>query len=181
MKRWMLTWFATLSLLMIVAGSVASPAAAAPGGNADNARACQQGGWETLARDGDAGTAFVNQGECVRYGAQGGTLVLYVPYVAPSISVVRNGTADIHGDATGTNILYCGYLVTYDNFDESNPPVITFYHDGNFDSVSSYHFENGYTHVDIVPFGKTQVIVVTDPQTGEVLATGAPQACEAAA
>jgi hypothetical protein len=84
MKRWMLVCFATLSLLMVVAGSVASPAAAAPGGNADNAKACHKGGWETLARTGAASTAFVSEEECVSYGAQGGSLI---PRTFPTVSV----------------------------------------------------------------------------------------------
>jgi len=166
MKRWILTCFATLSLLMVFAGTVANPAAAAPGGNSTNAQACQKDGFGKY-RDAQ-GNTFNNAGECVSALADG----------VPSISVVRNGTADIHGDPSGTVIVYCSYLVAYFNFDESNPPVITFWHDEVIESVSSYHFENGYVHVDIVPFGKTQVIVVTDPQTGEVLATGAPQVCE---
>ena len=58
---------------------------------------------------------------------------------------------------------------------------VTVYHDEVFDSVLPYLIMNGDPGGDIVPFGKTQVIVVTDGQTGEVLATGAPQVCEAPA
>jgi hypothetical protein len=99
----------------------------------------------------------------------------------PTISIVRTGTSDHHGDENGTNLTHCRYVVRYFDFDESNPPVITFWHDGAVESISGNHFENGYPHVDIVPFGITQVIVVTDPQTGEVLATGEPQVCESPA
>ena len=74
MKRWMVVCFTTLSLLTLVVGSVASPDALAQG-NSANAKACQKGGWATRARTEDPGAAFVNQDECVSYGAQGGTIV----------------------------------------------------------------------------------------------------------
>jgi hypothetical protein len=45
----------------------------AAGGNAENANLCQNGGWQTLTRS--DGSTFANQGDCVSYGAQGGTLV----------------------------------------------------------------------------------------------------------
>jgi hypothetical protein len=47
--------------------------AAAGGGNSDAAKACQQGGWQTLVRQ--DGTGFKNTGDCVSYAAQGGGLV----------------------------------------------------------------------------------------------------------
>lgn len=88
----------------------------------------------------------------------------------------------------GTNIQYCRYLVTYNNFlvhDPTNYDIqtfnVTFYHDGVQESVGKYIIENGVPTVDIVWFGVTQVIVATDRQTGEVLATGEPQVCEAPA
>jgi hypothetical protein len=48
----------------------AAPAAAA-GGNSGNAKLCQKNGWKSLVRS--DGTPFANQGDCVSYGAQGGT------------------------------------------------------------------------------------------------------------
>jgi hypothetical protein len=106
-KRWILACFATLGLLVLVA----SPAAAVPGGNAENAKDCQNGGY--VHYNDAQGNPFKSVGECVSSLAQG----------VPTISVVRNGTADIYGQQ-GTNILYCAYLVTYFNFDESNPPSL---------------------------------------------------------
>jgi hypothetical protein len=47
-------------------------AQAANGGNSDNAKACQNGGWQQLVRA--DGSEFKNQGACVSYAAQGGTL-----------------------------------------------------------------------------------------------------------
>ena len=150
-------------------------------GNSEAAKACQKGGFVNwTARPG--GPPFASNGQCVRAGAQG------TIYPAPTISIVRDGTSDIDGQQ-GTNILCCFFWVTYDNL--MVPPVpfayedryfdVTFYHNGAFESVSTYLIENGVQVGDIVPFGTTQVIVVTDRQTGEVLATGAPQVCEAAA
>jgi len=46
-------------------------AAASAGGNSENAKLCQQGGWQSLV--GADGTAFTNTGDCVSYAAQGGT------------------------------------------------------------------------------------------------------------
>jgi hypothetical protein len=40
--------------------------------NSSNAHACQNGGWQNLARQ--DGTSFNNQDECVSYGAHGGVL-----------------------------------------------------------------------------------------------------------
>jgi hypothetical protein len=52
---------------------VGAGTAAAGGGNSDAAKACQQGGWQTLVRQ--DGTGFANTGDCVSYGAHGGALV----------------------------------------------------------------------------------------------------------
>jgi hypothetical protein len=46
--------------------------AAAGGGNSANAKSCQHGGWQNWLRADQ--TPFTNQGDCVSYGAQGGTL-----------------------------------------------------------------------------------------------------------
>jgi hypothetical protein len=100
MKHRLFAYFAMLSLLVLVVGSVTGPAAAAPGGNSDNAHACQQGGWQALARSEDPGTAFLNQDECVSYGAQGGTIVEYEPVVlnpAIHVSAFSVGAYDLWG------------------------------------------------------------------------------------
>jgi hypothetical protein len=64
MKRIALALCAGLALVVGVATATAS--------NSDNAKACQQGGWQNLARQ--DGTGFNNQDECVSYGAHGGLL-----------------------------------------------------------------------------------------------------------
>ena len=67
--------------LLVVAGVLAvavsvvgaGPAVAAKGGNSDNAHRCQKGGWESAFTT--TGGTFANQGDCVSYGAQGGTVL----------------------------------------------------------------------------------------------------------
>lgn len=58
-----------LSLLTVPFGANAAPG----GGNGANAHLCQQGGWQDLTRT--DGTPFKNQGDCISYAAQGGTVV----------------------------------------------------------------------------------------------------------
>jgi hypothetical protein len=60
-------------VLALVAVVWLAPAALADEGNSENAKACQKGGWALLTTS--SGESFANQGDCVSYGAQGGTLV----------------------------------------------------------------------------------------------------------
>ena len=61
-----------LGIVAVLLGVLVSPVVAAPGGNADNAAKCANGGYLTYT---DAnGTPFKNAGECTRYGAQVGEL-----------------------------------------------------------------------------------------------------------
>ncbi len=99
---------------VIIGLAFAAPVAgAAPGnGNSANAKLCQKGGWATLARTEDPGTHFVDQSECVSYGAGGGVLTAYVP-PPPAISVemVRQGNQCVpHVRATNfaPNTTYVG-------------------------------------------------------------------------
>src|SRR5215467_7041841 len=71
-----------LILALFVAAATAAIIAplALAGGNSDTAHACQQGGWQNLARQ--DGTGFDNQDECVSYGAHGGRLITK-PKVTP--------------------------------------------------------------------------------------------------
>jgi hypothetical protein len=59
-------------LLAAVTAALMVPVALAGGGNSDNAKACQQSGWQNLVRQ--DGTGFKNAGDCVSYAAQGGVL-----------------------------------------------------------------------------------------------------------
>ena len=62
---------------LVVSLSVGVAPATAGGGNSANAKACQKGGWMNL--QGSDGTQFANQGECVSFGAHGGTIVATPP------------------------------------------------------------------------------------------------------
>jgi hypothetical protein len=69
-RLWCVLVAGAMTLVLCVAA--AGPAAAAKGGNSENAHRCQKGGWQSLF---DAnGSRFANQGDCVSYGAQGRTL-----------------------------------------------------------------------------------------------------------
>ena len=63
--RTLLVLFAALALTVGVA------TASADDGNSENAKLCQQDGWQDLVSA--DGTRFANQGDCVSYAAQGGT------------------------------------------------------------------------------------------------------------
>src|SRR3954454_3172254 len=58
-------------IVAAVSAAILVPLAVA-GGNYDNAKACQKGGWQSLVRQDNTG--FSNQYEWVSYGAHGGTL-----------------------------------------------------------------------------------------------------------
>ena len=64
--------FLLFALTLVVALSVGSSAALAGGGNSASAKACQKGGWQSLQSS--TGNTFASQGDCVSYGASGGTL-----------------------------------------------------------------------------------------------------------
>jgi hypothetical protein len=59
------------ALAVAVSVVAAGPAAAAKGGNRDNAHACQQGGHENRF-EAETGRPFKNAGDCASHGAQGG-------------------------------------------------------------------------------------------------------------
>jgi hypothetical protein len=59
------------ALTVAVSVVAAGLAAAAKGGNSDNAHACQQGGSGGLA-EAETGNPFKNAGDCTSHGAQGG-------------------------------------------------------------------------------------------------------------
>jgi hypothetical protein len=61
--------FVVGALAVVVSVVEAGPAFAAKGGNNDTAKACQQGGWQTLVPN--LGDRFANQGDCVNDGAKG--------------------------------------------------------------------------------------------------------------
>jgi hypothetical protein len=57
--------------LTLLTSAGAAPLAVSAQGNSASALACQNGGWQWLARE--DGSTFRNTGDCVSYGARGGT------------------------------------------------------------------------------------------------------------
>ena len=99
-----------LSAGMVV--GVAAPASAAS--NAENAKLCQKGGWETLVREDH--TPFKNQGDCVSYAARGGsfgTQCIDSAYVGGGRDITFEGPIDTHWNAT-----------RYDSYDGSCSPFL---------------------------------------------------------
>ena len=85
---------------LIAAASL--PASTAPGGNSANAKLCQKGGWNDWERS--DGTVFANQGECVRYVAQGGTLT---PVTGPITG--EPPSTDCSARGPGVNLSFCDF------------------------------------------------------------------------
>jgi hypothetical protein len=75
-------------LLVAAATAALMVPLALAGGNSDNAKACQKGGWQNLVRQ-ENGTGFNNQDECVAYGAHGGVLQAKPPAVTGPINVTE--------------------------------------------------------------------------------------------
>ncbi len=76
-RRALLVASAVALVALAVGASVASA-----GGNSANAKLCQKGGWKDLVRADQ--TPFANQGACVSYAAQGGTLTAPSPPAPPA-------------------------------------------------------------------------------------------------
>ena len=83
--------FAVGALAVVVSAVAAGPAAAAKGGNNDTAKACQQGGWQTLVPN--LGDRFANQGDCVNDGAKGSA-----PFGTAGHVVKVIGALDVEGN-----------------------------------------------------------------------------------
>jgi hypothetical protein len=92
-----------VGLIVALAGlvlGVFAATATAGGGNSDNAQMCQQGGWENLVRL--DGTGFSNPGDCVSYGAQGGTLHPVYEFTADLSGANENPPTASSGTGTAT-------------------------------------------------------------------------------
>ena len=89
-------------LALMLALLIAVPLMGAKGGNGPGAKACQKGGYATLATSEDPNTAFPDQDACVAYAAQGGTLtaLTVVPGSVQFVWVEAWGKCDILADAT---------------------------------------------------------------------------------
>jgi hypothetical protein len=84
-KRIIMTIVAAFALLAIT-----ESAASAGGGNSEAAKLCQKGGWQNLFRS--DGSAFADEGACVSYAAQGGTLSTAPPTVDASLAFTQPST-----------------------------------------------------------------------------------------
>jgi hypothetical protein len=89
---------------------IPASASAAPGGNAANAKACQQGGWQQWVRA--DGSTFKNTGECTSHAAKGGTLQLPAP---PAPADPNAAVCAQYGGtfATGPGPWWTSYSTTY--------------------------------------------------------------------
>src|SRR5215471_2856388 len=90
-------WVVVLAGLVLGVGTAT---ALADGGNSENAQLCQKNGWATLARS--DGTAFNNQGDCVSYGAQGGTLFHVYVFTTELNGANENPPVTTSGSGTAT-------------------------------------------------------------------------------
>lgn len=73
----MLALLAAVTATALIVG--VSAAGAAKGGNSENAKLCQKGGWQDLV--GSQGQSFASEEECVSYAAQGGTPLTTYQYL----------------------------------------------------------------------------------------------------
>ena len=80
----------TTLIVSITVALAVGVASATANGNSENAKLCQKGGWKTLGTS--DGQPFVDQGACVSYAAQGGTLTPLPDLKLAVDSCVLSGT-----------------------------------------------------------------------------------------
>jgi hypothetical protein len=143
-----------LGALVIALVLVAPTVASAGGGNSDGAKACQQGGWQTLHRS--DGSSFKNAGDCTSYAAQGGA---FAAQTSLTVSGVFDGVDSWAITITGSG-LYPGSEVTIyvcnNDYDCGWPPG-TVASDGSFSSTFVVHCAGDSDHpfYFVVAFGTT--------------------------
>jgi len=97
-------------LAALVAVSIACVTAAAglaaEGGNSENAHLCQSGGWQEWVQADRS--PFANQGDCVSYGAQGGTLTP----VASAAQLLCESFGGVYGGPEPPTVWTCTYQFT---------------------------------------------------------------------
>lgn len=79
-------------------------------GNSLTAKACQKGGWQGLVTS--AGAPFVGQGDCVSYGAQGGTLFKAQTITFGALADKTFGDADFDVSATASSGLTVSFTAS---------------------------------------------------------------------
>lgn len=119
----------SIMIALLIAGTLGfgALAGASAQGNTAAAKACQKGGWATLAPQEAPSAAFQNQDECVSYGAQGGVPVALV-VSNPSITVTMapaGGFCAPSISATGfaPNTTYPYAFSFLDFLDDSEHPI----------------------------------------------------------
>ena len=131
-----------LFFILLVSLLLPASAIAAPGGNSANAHACQKGGWEQL--QGTDGTRFSNQGECVSYGAHGGTLESL-----PMLQLTLFGGTDVYDGGVSGSGFTPGSTVTVIswNYDGTDVPFVydvPVQSDGTFSTSGHYRWCNAF-------------------------------------
>jgi hypothetical protein len=130
---------------LIVAAAAAAimvPLALAGGGNSDNAKACQQGGWQNLVRQDSTG--FKNTGDCVSYAAQGGIL--------KTKPIPVSGPSEVSVPMFNLNVNTCSVTVPY------TPGIDTFLY-----GVNGHPETEAITH-DVTVKGSLDGAFETAPQ-----------------
>jgi hypothetical protein len=136
-----------LVLCAALALTVGATTASAGGGNSGNAQACQQGGWQNLVRS--DGSTFKNQGDCVSYAAQGGTLVVRFAQSRSDCQALggtfsTNPASDQRPDGAGTFLWSCNGLPTLNLTPLFDPDCINDVTAAGGTSTTMY-FANGAT------------------------------------
>ena len=108
-----------LVLCAVLALSAGVASATAGGGNSDNAKLCQKGGWQTWLRADH--TSFANQGACVSYGAQGGILTTFTTSTTSHTTFTRVDLPTIQAYLTRVVSSTDAAVVTYDQTLQSSP------------------------------------------------------------
>ena len=98
MRRLLRPLLVLVALVVATLGMTGTAAAAPTGGNAPAAKACQKGGYTSLARAESPTVAFTSSEECTAYAAKGGTLV---PLQTVNLDAFRDACQAVGGDYSG--------------------------------------------------------------------------------
>jgi hypothetical protein len=110
------------ALAVAVSVVVAGPAAAAKGGNSDNAHACQQGGSGGLV-EAETGLSFKNAGDCASHGAQGNDTNGLVLSLSMSPSYACSFGPNCYGTLTGSGLVPNSTVKLFVTFNTPGPPL----------------------------------------------------------
>jgi hypothetical protein len=133
-----------LALSAVLALSIGvATATAGNAGNAANANLCQKNGWQNLFRT--DGIGFASQGDCVSYGAQGGTILTQSQRDCEANGGQFSTTNDPFGgpgillwSCSGYNQATAGNTIAQDCFDDGGIPTTFFDANGVLRGTSCY-------------------------------------------